>query len=160
MSDITTEIAPLTAADKKIILNFLWLMYKLFCGLLFVLFILMCFIADWKTKDMQTLIFIGWLPSALLVQFMFFVWYLFVKKQFKYPYKMVISGIVMDKFVHNGKYPEFNVFLGKKQEEFKLMKAYDWPDKTIEINDSVALHYVLKAKDKLGSLIKVVKLNP
>ena len=70
---------------------------------------------------------------------------------------MVVSGTVVDTFVWNGKYPEFNVFLGEKKEEFKLLRGYDFPDDGIEIGDFITLHYILKSEDKLGSLIKTVK---
>jgi hypothetical protein len=159
-SAVTTEIVPLSANDKSIMLRFLWFIYKIFSGLLLLLFIMLCFIADFKTKATQQVLLFGWLPSAILVNLGFFIWYLFVANQFRYPYKMVVNGVVVDTFVWNGKYPEFNVFLGEKKEEFKLMRAYDWPNKTVEINDHIALHYILKSQDKLGSLIKVEKLNP
>ena len=152
---MTTEIVPLSANDKTIMLRFLWFMYKIFCGILLALLILMCFAADWETKSIQTILLIGWLPSVLIIQLLFLIWYLFVKNQFKYPYKMVISGIVFDTFVRNGKYPEFNVFLGEKLEEFKLIRAYGWPVKAIEKHDLIGLHFILKSQDKLGSLIKI-----
>jgi hypothetical protein len=158
-SDIITEILPLTADDKKIMLKFLWLMYKIFCGIMFATFILSCFAADWKTKGIQIVLFYGWLPSVLVVHLLFFIWFFYVKNQFKYPFKMVISGVVKDTYVHRGRYPQFYVYLGEKREEFLITKAYDWPNNGFEKNDFIALHYILKSQDKLGSLIKVEKLN-
>ena len=159
-NDLTTEIATLTADDKKIMCRHLLLMFKIFCSILMAVLILMCLAADWQTKTIVQIVLPVWLLIVLLIVAGFLVWYILINKQFKNPYKMIISGTVVDAFISNGRYPEFNVFMGNKLEEFKLLRGYDFPKEGINIGDKIVLHYILKAEDKLGSLITVKKLNP
>ena len=150
-----TEIGLLNETDKKTIISGILTFTKVMNFIVLpLLAILFGFAIDWEINNATMLVVIMWLIFFVLGNLSNLLWYKITMRKFRNPNKLILTGIITDKLVINGKYPKTYIYFGME----KIDVSNNYSDEVLEIGDTVALHYFQKANNEKGSLIRVEKI--
>ena len=151
----TTEIGLLNSTDKKTIIAGIVTFTKVMNFIIFpILFFIFGFAVDWKRGDATLIIAIIYSLIFLIGNFSNLLWYWVIMLKFRNPLKIILSGIIADKLLINGKYPKTYIYFGLE----KIDISSNYSDEAVEIGDTVKIHYFQKANKEKGSLIRVEKI--
>ena len=151
----TTEIGKLDSTDKKTIIVGIITFAKVMNFAVFPLLgIVFGFAADWKRNDATMILVVLFILFFVLGNGSNLIWYWVTMRKFRNPNKIILSGIITDKLVINGKYPKTYIYFGLE----KIDISNNYSDEIVEIGDTVKIHYFQKANKEKGSLIRVEKL--
>ena len=150
-----TEIGLLNETDRKTIISGILTFTKVMnFGIFPILGIVFGFAADWERNDATLILVVMFLIFFILGNGSNLIWYWITMRKFRNPNKIVLSGIITDKLVINGKYPKTYIYFGME----KIDVSNNYSDEVVQIGDTIAIHYFQKANKEKGSLIRVEKI--
>jgi predicted nucleic acid-binding Zn ribbon protein len=151
----STKIDLFTKEDKKIIIDGIITFTKVSNFAIFpILAIVFGFASDWKISEGSSILVVMFILINVLWNFCTLIWYWMIKRKFQNPNKFILTGIITDKLIQNGKYPKTYIYFGLE----KIDVSNNYSEQTYEIGNTIALHYFQKANKEKGSLIRVEKL--